>query len=86
MTTWSPLRFVPRQERVEGLAGELVRIGVGLGEDFRVLDVVECRCRQDAVNKFEPQGFEGTLTDVDTPNPMMHRHVSVSPREPVESG
>ena len=32
---------VAREELLQRLAGELVGVGVGLGEDLRVLDVVE---------------------------------------------
>ena len=80
------LEVVAGQELLERFAGELVWVGVRLGEDFRMLDVIERRGRQDAVDDFQPQGFEGTLTYVDAPDPLMHWHDAITPREPMESG
>ena len=68
MATMSLPELVARQELLQRLAGELVRVGVGLGEDLRVLDVVEGGGGGLAVDEFQPQGLEGTLADVDAPD------------------
>jgi hypothetical protein len=59
---------VPGEELLQGLARELVRVGIRLGEDLRVLDVVERGRGDHAVDLFEPQGLEGALTNVDAPD------------------
>jgi len=71
---------VALEELLEGLAGELVGVGVGLGEDLGVFDVFERGCRDDAVDLFEPKGLQGTLTNVDAPDAWINGHVWNTPQ------
>src|SRR5262249_10145851 len=63
-----PLEVVARQERFQGLARELVGVGIRLAEDLGVFDVVEMRGRDLAVHQFQTQRLEGTLAQVDAPD------------------
>jgi hypothetical protein len=51
-----------------------------LREDLGVLDVVEGGGGDDAVDLFEPESFEGTLTDVDAPDAGIDGHGWTTPR------
>ncbi len=79
MATSSLLDAVAREELLERLADEGVRVGVGLGEDLGVLDVVERGGGGLPVDQFEAQRLEGALADVDAPNAFRDDHDSVSP-------
>ena len=59
---------VARQELGQRLAGQLIGVGVGLAEDFRMFDVIEGGGRDGAVDDFEANGLEGALTEIDAPD------------------
>src|SRR5262249_20339538 len=65
---------------LQGLARQLVGVGVGLAEDLGVLDVVEGGGRDLAVDQFHAQSLEGTLTDVNAPNAWLVCHALQSPQ------
>ena len=68
------LEVVAGEELLQRLAGELVGVGVGLGEDLGVLDEVEGGGRDDVVDQFQPEGFDGTLAYVNPPDAVLHCH------------
>ena len=68
MTTMSPRSALRDRNLLERLADELVGIGVGLGEDFGVFDVVEGGGRQVAVDVLQAQSLDAALANVDAPD------------------
>ena len=76
------LDVVAGEELLQRLAGELVRVGVGLAQDLRVLDVVEGGRRHGPVDHLQPQRLERRLTDVNPPDTVLHWHGLNSPEGP----
>ncbi len=62
-------QIVARQERLQGVADQFVRLGIGLAEDLGILDVIEMRGDKLAFDVLQAEGLEGTLADVDAPGP-----------------
>ena len=58
---------IARQKLLQRLASQLIRVGVGLAQDLGMLDVIERRRRNLTVDDLQTYGFEGTLTNVDSP-------------------
>ena len=71
---------VAREELFERLAGQRLGVGVRLGHDLRVFDVVERGGRGLAVHEFELEGLQGALAHVETPNGCRFRHVVATPQ------
>ena len=63
-----PLDGVARQEFFECLSGEGIGIGVGLRQDFGMFNIIEGGRRYFIVNELQSNGFEGALTNINTPN------------------
>ena len=70
---------IARQEFFQGLAHQLVGIGIGLAQDLRMLDVIEGGGRRLTVDIHEANGLESTLTHVNAPNARLFCHVSCLP-------
>ncbi len=70
---------VARQELVERLAGQLVGVGVGLAEDFGMLDVIEGGGDELSVDHFKADGLEAALPEIDAPDAGLHWHESYLP-------
>ena len=63
-----PLDLVPLQKLIERIARELIGVGIGLTEDFRMLDVLERGGDDLPFFHFEANRLEGALPQVDSPN------------------
>ena len=78
MATVSPTDVVPREERLERLADQLRRLGLGLGENLGVLDVVE-RLDDEPLWFFlmwtARQRLKSALTNIDAPNGATLGHI-----------
>ena len=73
----APFQVVPFEERLQGLANELLGVGVGLAENLGVFDEVE-RLGHDLVGglaRCQLQGLERGLADVEGPDGLDLRHV-----------
>src|SRR5262249_6730053 len=78
------LQLVSFQEGLEGLADELIGIGVGLAEDLGVLDVVE-RLGADLIRALagdQLECLECGLTNIEGPYGLTLRHRGTSPVAP----
>lgn len=70
---------VAREEFLQRLAGQRLRVGVRLREDFGVFDVVEVRRSRDAVDHLHAQGFQRALANVDAPDADGNGHGGFAP-------
>src|SRR5262249_45062559 len=65
---------IARQEGLERLTRQLVRVCVGLAEDLRVLDVVEGGRGDGPFDDLKTQRLQGALADVDAPHTLRNGH------------
>src|SRR5262249_9399072 len=80
-----PLEAVPRQELLQGLAGQLVGVGVRLTQNLGMLNVVEGGGRDLAVDIFHAEGLQGTLAEIDPPHTGLNWH-KIDPQTTAQSG
>jgi hypothetical protein len=71
---------IARQELLERLARQELGVGVGLGENLRMLDIVEGGGGRLAVDHLQAHRLQGALADVDAPIPGLNCHGRDSPR------
>ena len=68
------LEGVTRQKLLQRLAGQLVRVGVGLAEDFWVLDVIEGGGGNLPLDLLHPQRFQRALPNINAPHARRNFH------------